>query len=84
MMHPVRLPQLTETMEEATIVKWLKSIGDRVEKQDHLYEVETDKMTIEVESVDVGYLCAIRIAEGQSAKVGQEIALIADNREECP
>jgi len=84
MTHPVRLPQLTETMEEATIVKWLKSIGDRVEKQDHLYEVETDKMTIEVESVDAGYLCAIMVAEGQSAKVGQEVALIADSREERP
>lgn len=84
MIHPIRLPQLTETMEEATILRWLKAIGDRVERQDKLYEVETDKMTIEVESVDSGYLCAVAVPEGVSARVGQEVGRIADSREECP
>jgi pyruvate dehydrogenase E2 component (dihydrolipoamide acetyltransferase) len=81
--YPVIVPQLTETMEEGTIVKWLKSAGDRVEKKDLLYQVETDKSTMEVESVDAGFLCQLLAPEGQIVKVGQEIARIADTREEC-
>jgi pyruvate dehydrogenase E2 component (dihydrolipoamide acetyltransferase) len=81
--YPVIVPQLTETMEEGTIVKWLKSPGDRVEKKDLLYQVETDKSTMEVESVDAGFLCQLLAPEGQIVKVGQEIARIADTREEC-
>jgi pyruvate/2-oxoglutarate dehydrogenase complex dihydrolipoamide acyltransferase (E2) component len=83
MIHPVILPQLTETMEEATIVAWFKNPGERVEKQERLYEVETDKMTMEVESVDAGFLCSIRVAVGSSASVGEEIAAIADEQSEC-
>ncbi len=83
MTYPVIVPQLTETMEEGTIVKWLKSAGDRVEKKEVLYQVETDKSTMDVESVDAGWLCGNLAAEGQIVKVGQEIARIADNREEC-
>jgi pyruvate dehydrogenase E2 component (dihydrolipoamide acetyltransferase) len=83
MIHPVKLPQLTETMEEASITKWYKAPGDRVEKKENLYQVETDKSTMDVESVDAGFLCAIRAPEGQTVPVGQEIATIADTREEC-
>jgi len=81
--YPVIVPQLTETMEEGTIVKWLKSAGDRVEKKEVLYQVETDKSTMDVESVDAGWLCGILAPEGQIVKVGEEIARIADSREEC-
>lgn len=83
MIHPVVLPQLTETMEEATLVAWFKQPGERVEKQERLYEVETDKMTMEVEAVDAGYLCEIKVAAGGSAAVGEEIATIADDPAEC-
>lgn len=83
MIHPVLLPQLTETMEEATITAWFKQPGERVEKQERLYEVETDKMTMEVESVDAGYLCDIKVSAGSSASVGEEIATIADDSSEC-
>jgi pyruvate/2-oxoglutarate dehydrogenase complex dihydrolipoamide acyltransferase (E2) component len=81
--YPVIVPQLTETMEEGTIVKWLKAPGDRVEKKDVLYQVETDKSTMDVESVDTGFLCQVLAPEGQIVKVGQEIARIADTRGEC-
>ena len=54
MTYSVKVPQLTETMEEATIVKWLKAAGDKVEKKDILYQIETDKSTMDVESVDAG------------------------------
>ncbi len=83
MIYPVIVPQLTETMEEGTILKWLKTAGDRVEKKDLLYQLETDKSTMDVESVDAGWLCGTLVAEGQIVKVGQEIARIAETREEC-
>ena len=83
MTYSVKVPQLTETMEEATIVKWLKAAGDKVEKKDILYQIETDKSTMDVESVDAGYLCRVLVAEGQSVTVGQEIAVIADTKGEC-
>jgi len=83
MIHPVVIPQLTETMEEASITKWHKAAGDRVEKKENLYQVETDKAVVDVESVDAGFLCAILAEEGQVVTVGQEIARIADTREEC-
>ncbi len=84
MIYPVIVPQLTETMEEGTVVKWLKAPGQRVEKKDILYQVETDKSTMDVESVDAGFLCRVLAAEGEIVKVGQQIALIADTAEECP
>ncbi len=83
MKHSVTVPQLTETMEEATITRWHKAVGDRVQKRDALYQVETDKSTMDVESVDAGFLCSIVAGEGQTVIVGQEIALIADTKEEC-
>lgn len=83
MIHPVKVPQLTETMEEGTIVKWLKAAGERVEKMEVLYQIETDKATMDVESVDAGYLCSVLAPEGQLVRVGQEIARIADTRGEC-
>ncbi len=83
MKYPVKVPQLTETMEEATITKWYKSRGERVEKKEALYQVETDKSTMDVESVDAGFLCGILQPEGQVVRVGQEIAFIAGSPEEC-
>ena len=83
MIYPVKVPQLTETMEEGTLLKWLKATGDRVEKKDILYQIETDKSTMDVESVDAGFLCRVLASEGQVVKVGEEIARIADAREEC-
>jgi pyruvate/2-oxoglutarate dehydrogenase complex dihydrolipoamide acyltransferase (E2) component len=83
MKYPVNVPQLTETMEEATITKWHKAPGDAIQKKEILYQVETDKSTMDVESVDAGFLCEILAAEGQTVKVGQQIAVIAQTREEC-
>jgi pyruvate dehydrogenase E2 component (dihydrolipoamide acetyltransferase) len=83
MIHPVKVPQLTETMEEGTIVKWLKAAGERVEKMEALYQIETDKAIMDVESVDAGFLCQILAPEGQVVRVGQEIARIADTKGEC-
>lgn len=83
MKHPVILPQLTETMEEATIMSWRKKPGDSVAKKDILFEVETDKMTMEVEAVDAGVLCEILVEEDGVATVGQQVATLADSSDEC-
>lgn len=83
MKYPVLVPQLTETMEEATITAWHKAVGDPIQKKEILYQVETDKSTMDVESVDAGFVCEITVPAGQVVKVGQQIAVIAQTREEC-
>jgi len=83
MTYPVNVPQLTETMEEASITKWYKAAGERIQKREALYQVETDKSTMDVESVDAGFLCSILADVGQTVKVGQQIAVIADTMGEC-
>ena len=54
-----------------------------MEKKEILYQIETDKSTMDVESVDAGFLCRVLAPEGQVVKVGEEIARIAETREEC-
>jgi pyruvate dehydrogenase E2 component (dihydrolipoamide acetyltransferase) len=83
MTYPVNVPQLTETMEEASITKWYKAAGERIQKREVLYQVETDKSTMDVESVDAGFLCSVLADVGQTVKVGQKIAVIADSMGEC-
>jgi pyruvate dehydrogenase E2 component (dihydrolipoamide acetyltransferase) len=70
-------------MEAGTVTKWLKSEGDKVEKGDPLFEVDTDKVTQEVESDFSGVLLKIALAEGE-APVGQTIAYIGAEGEEVP
>jgi pyruvate dehydrogenase E2 component (dihydrolipoamide acetyltransferase) len=77
----VKLPRLGQGMESGTIVKWLKAEGDRVEKGEPLYELDTDKVTQEVEAEAAGVLLKIAIAEGE-VPVGQTIAVIGEEGEE--
>ena len=83
MKHDITLPRLTETMEQGTITRWEKGIGEFTAKGDVLYEVETDKMTIQVESVDTGYLSEIIVRAGETASVGERIGSLSDTEEEC-
>ena len=71
----VRLPRLGQGMESGTIVKWLKAEGDTVEKGEPLYELDTDKVTQEVEAEASGVLLKIAVAEGEVA-VGRTIGFI--------
>ena len=71
----VRLPRLGQGMESGTIVKWLKAEGDMVEKGEPLYELDTDKVTQEVEAEASGVLLKIAVAEGEVA-VGRTIGFI--------
>ena len=77
----VKLPRLGQGMESGTIVKWLKSEGDKVEKGEPLYELDTEKVTQEVEAEASGVLLKIAIAEGE-VEVGKTIAFIGDEGEE--
>jgi pyruvate dehydrogenase E2 component (dihydrolipoyllysine-residue acetyltransferase) len=79
----VKLPRLGQGMEAGTVVKWLKSEGDNVEKGEPLFEVDTDKVTQEVESDYSGVLLRIELAEGE-APVGRTIAWIGDPGEAVP
>src|SRR3954447_19144987 len=77
----IKLPRLGQGMESGTIVRWLKSEGDPVEKGEPLYELDTDKVTQEVEAEAAGVLLKIAVAEGE-VPVGQTIAFIGQSGEE--
>jgi pyruvate dehydrogenase E2 component (dihydrolipoyllysine-residue acetyltransferase) len=81
MADEVKLPRLGQGMESGTIVKWLKSEGDQVEKGEPLYELDTDKVTQEVEAEASGVLLKITVAEGE-ADVGTTIAVIGEQGED--
>ena len=83
MASEVKLPRLGQGMEAGTIVKWLKSEGDKVEKGEPLYELDTDKVTQEVEAEASGVLLRIAVAEGE-VPVGQTIAFIGEEGEQAP
>ncbi len=72
----VKMPRLSDTMEEGTVATWLKKVGDDVEEGDILAEIETDKATMEFESFYSGTLLYIGIREGESAPVDEVLAVI--------
>jgi pyruvate dehydrogenase E2 component (dihydrolipoamide acetyltransferase) len=74
----VLMPQLGETVSEGKITKWFKSAGDRVQPGDNLFEIETDKVSMEVPSTTTGVLAEIRVAVGAVAPVGAIVAVISD------
>jgi pyruvate dehydrogenase E1 component beta subunit len=78
----LKMPALSPTMEEGTLAKWLVKEGDEVKSGDILAEIETDKATMEFEAVDEGKIAKILVPEGsEGVKVGQPIALMADDGE---
>jgi pyruvate dehydrogenase E2 component (dihydrolipoyllysine-residue acetyltransferase) len=74
----VLMPQLGETVAEGKITKWFKSAGDAVKPGDNLFEIETDKVSMEVPSTTVGVLAEIRVPAGAVAPVGAVVAVISD------
>jgi len=79
----IKLPRLGQGMESGTIVKWLKSEGEPVEKGEPLYELDTDKVTQEVEADASGVLLKIAVQEGE-VEVGRTIAVIGEEGEDVP
>jgi pyruvate dehydrogenase E2 component (dihydrolipoamide acetyltransferase) len=74
----VLMPQLGETVAEGKITQWFKSAGDAVTPGDNLFEIETDKVSMEVPSTTAGVLAEIRVPAGEVAPVGAVVAVIAD------
>lgn len=70
------MPQLGETVAEGKIVSWFKKVGDAVMAGDRLFEVETDKVTIDVEATDAGTITDIRVGDGATAPVGAVVAVL--------
>lgn len=84
MLHRVLLPQLGQTMEEGTIEKWHKQEGEKVQKGEVLYELTTDKATLEVEAFADGVVKRILVEEGQTVPVNDLIAIIGAEDDEVP
>jgi pyruvate dehydrogenase E2 component (dihydrolipoamide acetyltransferase) len=74
----VLMPQLGETVAEGKITKWFKSAGEAVKPGDNLFEIETDKVSMEVPSTTTGTLSEIRVMAGEVAPVGAIVGIIAD------
>ena len=78
----VNMPRLSDTMEEGTVAKWFKEVGDFVKEGDILAEIETDKATMEFESFQEGVLLHIGIQEGGTAPVDSLLAIIGEKDED--
>ena len=84
MARTVIMPRFGMTQEEATIVRWIKKEGDRVENGDPICEVTTDKINMEVEAPADGILAGVRFAEGETVAVTEAIAYILAEGERLP
>ena len=82
MASELEMPKLSDTMEEGTILRWLKKEGDTVEIGDEVAEIETDKATMAMEVFDEGVLTKIIVAEGEKVAVGTVIGILGSEGEE--
>jgi pyruvate dehydrogenase E2 component (dihydrolipoamide acetyltransferase) len=79
MMHEIILPDLGQTTSEGKVLKWRKQLGDCVSRGEPLLEIETDKVTMDVEAYAPGYLREILVTEGQMATALEPIAILTDD-----
>ena len=81
MATPVKMPELGESITEGTITRWIKQEGDRVEADEPLFEVSTDKVDTEVPSPVAGVLKSIKVQADETVEVGAELAIIEQDGE---
>ena len=74
----VLMPQLGETVDEGKILVWYKKVGDKIEPGDNLFEIETEKVSMEVPSTVAGTLSEIKVAVDETAPVGAVVAVITE------
>ncbi len=74
----VLMPQMGESIAEGTIVRWVKKVGDRVDRDEPLFEISTDKVDAEIPSPAAGVLTEIRAKEGETVAVNHVVAVIGD------
>jgi pyruvate dehydrogenase E2 component (dihydrolipoyllysine-residue acetyltransferase) len=77
-MTDVIMPQMGESIAEGTVIKWYKKVGDRVERDEPLFEISTDKVDTEIPSPSAGVLAEIRVQEGQTVPINTVVAVIGD------
>ena len=82
MAEVIKMPRLSDTMEEGVVAQWLKKVGDKVSEGDILAEIETDKATMEFESFYDGTLLHIAIDEGVAANVDSLLCIIGEENED--
>ena len=78
----VKMPKMGATMKEGKLVKWLVKEGDEVEEGDAIFEVETDKLSNEVESYDDGVIRKILVQEGETVACQTPLAIIGEADED--
>jgi pyruvate dehydrogenase E2 component (dihydrolipoamide acetyltransferase) len=78
MRYEVVMPQMGESITEGTIIKWLKQIGDRVERDEPIFEISTDKVDAEIPAPQAGILVEILVGEHQTVPVNTVVAYIGD------
>src|SRR5689334_14506377 len=76
MSTPVVMPQMGESIAEGTIVRWIKKVGDTVDRDEPLFEISTDKVDAEIPSPAAGVLMAISVKEGETVPVNSVVATI--------
>src|SRR3954463_1319087 len=82
----VVMPQMGESIAEGTIVRWIKKIGDAVDRDEPLFEISTDKVDAEIPSPGAGVLTEIKVKEGETVPVNSVVAVIgvAGEKPELP
>ncbi len=80
----VIMPQMGESIAEGTITKWLVKVGDKVERDQPLYEISTDKVDAEIPSPAAGVLLEIKFDEGTIVPVNELVAIIGESGEGSP
>lgn len=81
-MSVITMPKLSPTMEKGVIVKWHKKEGDAIQEGDLLFEVATDKATVEYQAIDKGYLRQIIVTEGKEAALNDPVAIFTATKDE--
>src|SRR5688572_4345817 len=84
MSTPVVMPQMGESIAEGTIVRWIKKVGDSVDRDEPLFEISTDKVDAEIPSPAAGTLLDIAVKEGETVAVNSVVATIGAAGEKAP
>ena len=84
MSNQILVPSLGESVTEATVSKWLKQIGENVDSDEPLVELETDKVNVEVPSPMNGTLSSIKVKEGDTVKVGALLGIVQEGKSDSP
>ncbi len=82
MANKILMPKLSPTMEEGQIARWVKNEGDAIEANETIAEVDTDKATMEMTSLEAGTLLKFLVPAGDTAKLGQTIGIIGKKDED--